>query len=230
MTPRRDKGAGRVARLALLTAIALTIFMAEAQLPPPVPIQGVKLGLANIVTVYAVFVLGPADALMILTARVFLGAVFSGQMMTLLFSLSGGLLAWGAMSLLREAVSEYQLFSRAQVEAADFITENTPADSLFLTAVTHVNPPAVLSGRNILCGPGLYLYYHGVDYTERESQVGRMFQDGEAFETYARVYGVDYVYISQTERSAYAVDMDYFTQNYPLIYDRDGISIFQIPT
>ena len=136
----------------------------------------------------------------------------------------------GAMSLLREAVSEYQLFSRAQVEAADFITENTPADSLFLTAVTHVNPPAVLSGRNILCGPGLYLYYHGVDYTERESQVGRMFQDGEAFETYARVYGVDYVYISQTERSAYAVDMDYFTQNYPLIYDRDGISIFQIPT
>ena len=136
----------------------------------------------------------------------------------------------GAMSLLREAVSEYQLFSRAQVEAADFITENTPADSLFLTAVTHVNPPAVLSGRNILCGPGLYLYYHGVDYTERESQVSRMFQDGDAFETYARVYGVDYVYISQTERSAYAVDMDYFTQNYPLIYDRDGISIFQIPT
>ncbi len=57
--------------------------MAEAQLPTLVPIQGVKLGLANIVTVYAVFALGPGDALLILLSRVFLGAVFSGQMMTL---------------------------------------------------------------------------------------------------------------------------------------------------
>ena len=111
MTPPPDrKGARRVARLALLTAVALTIFMAEAQLPPLVPIQGVKLGLANIVTVYAVFALGPGDALMILFARVFLGAVFSGQMMTLLFSLSGGLLAWGAMCLLRGVLSEKQLW------------------------------------------------------------------------------------------------------------------------
>ena len=96
---RRDRGAGRVARLALLTAIALTIFLVEAQLPAA-PIPGVKLGLANIVTVYAVFALGPRDALMVLCARVFLGAVFSGQMMTLLYSGSGGLLSWLALCLL----------------------------------------------------------------------------------------------------------------------------------
>lgn len=40
--------------LALLAAIALTIFMIEAQIPSPVPIPGVKLGLANIVTVFTV--------------------------------------------------------------------------------------------------------------------------------------------------------------------------------
>ena len=82
-TPPPDKGTRRLTRLALLTAIALTIFMVEAQIPVPIPIPGVKLGLANIVTVYAVFVLGPWDALSILVVRVFLGAVFSGQMMTL---------------------------------------------------------------------------------------------------------------------------------------------------
>ena len=59
----------RVTRMALLTAIALTIFVAEAQLPAPVPIYGVKLGLANIVTVWAVFLLGPLEAAMILLAR-----------------------------------------------------------------------------------------------------------------------------------------------------------------
>ena len=85
------RGAGRLTRLALLTAIALTIFLAEAQLPV-IPIPGVKLGLANIVTVYTMFVLGPGDALLVLSARVFLGAVFSGQMMTLIYSAAGGFL------------------------------------------------------------------------------------------------------------------------------------------
>ena len=94
MTPPPAKGARRLTRLALLTAIALTIFLAEAQLPPLTWVPGIKLGLANIVTVYAMFVLGPADALLILCARVFLGAVFSGQMMTLLYSAAGGLLSW----------------------------------------------------------------------------------------------------------------------------------------
>ena len=117
MTPLPGKGAGRITRLALLAAIALTIFMVEAQLPAPIPIPGVKLGLANIVTVYAVFALGPGDALLILASRVFLGAVFSGQMMTLLYSGAGGLLAWGAMSLLRMGMSRQQIWLCSPVAA-----------------------------------------------------------------------------------------------------------------
>ena len=69
--------------LALLTAIALTIFMVEAQIPALVPIPGIKLGLANIVTVFAVFALGPKDAVLILSARIFLGAVFAGNFSTI---------------------------------------------------------------------------------------------------------------------------------------------------
>ena len=111
---RRDRGAWRVARLALLTAIALTIFLVEAQLPAA-PIPGVKLGLANIVTVYAVFALGPRDALMVLCARVFLGAVFSGQMMTLLYSGSGGLLSWLALCLLCRLLDRKQMWLASPV-------------------------------------------------------------------------------------------------------------------
>ena len=117
MTPPRAKGAKRLTRLALLTAIALSIFMAEAQLPPLVPIQGVKLGLANIVTVYAVFALGAGDALLILAGRVFLGAVFSGQMMTLLYSAGGGVLAWLAMVLLSRLLTQRQIWLCSPVAA-----------------------------------------------------------------------------------------------------------------
>ena len=66
MTRRPARGARRLTLLALFTAIALTIFMVEAQIPVPIPIPGVKLGLANIVTVYVMFVLGPGDALLVL--------------------------------------------------------------------------------------------------------------------------------------------------------------------
>ena len=110
------RGAGRLTRLALLTAIALTIFLAEAQLPV-IPIPGVKLGLANIVTVYTMFVLGPGDALLVLSARVFLGAVFSGQMMTLLYSAAGGLLSWCVLCLLGRLLTERQIWLASPVAA-----------------------------------------------------------------------------------------------------------------
>lgn len=104
--------------MALLTAIALTIFLVEAQLPNPIPIYGAKLGLANIVTVYAVFALGPAQAAMILLCRIFLGSVFSGQMMTFFYSLAGGALCLGVMVPLRRALSRKQLWVASVLGAA----------------------------------------------------------------------------------------------------------------
>ena len=117
MTRPPAKGARRITLLALLTAIALTIFMVEAQIPAPIPIPGVKLGLANIITSYAMYVLGPADTLLILVSRVFLGAVFSGQMMTLLYSLGGGLCCYAAMLVLRKVISKDYLWLSSAISA-----------------------------------------------------------------------------------------------------------------
>ena len=134
----------------------------------------------------------------------------------------------GLLSMGREAISGYQLFSEKQVAAAEFIAENTPPESVFLTATSHTNPVCVLAGRNIVCGSSLYLYFHGVDYTQRENQVRLMLESGAAFDIYARNLGVDYVYIGQNEYANYDVDYDYFAENYPLIYEENNISIFQI--
>ncbi len=82
---------------ALLTAIALTIFVIEMHIPLSVGIPGVKLGLSNIVTVSAVFLLGPVDAAGILFARILLGGIFTGQIMALWYSLAGGLLCYLSM-------------------------------------------------------------------------------------------------------------------------------------
>ncbi|MBQ6207913.1 MAG: Gx transporter family protein, partial [Oscillospiraceae bacterium] len=102
--------ARRLTENALLTAVALILFTVEAQIPLPVPIPGVKLGLANIVTVWAVCMLGPADALCILLCRIFLGAVFAGNMSVLLYSLSGGLFSLCVLLLLRRVTTRNQLW------------------------------------------------------------------------------------------------------------------------
>ena len=100
----------KLTRLALLTAIALTIFMVEAQIPALLPIPGIKLGLANIVTVFAVFALGPGDAVLILAARIFLGAVFAGNFSTIFYSAAGGGLAIALTILLRRVLTKKQLW------------------------------------------------------------------------------------------------------------------------
>ena len=139
--PQNKNLTHRVTRMALLTAIALTIFMAEAQIPNPIPIPGVKLGLANIVTVYAMFVLGPADTLMILVSRVFLGSVFSGQMMIFFYSLAGGLVCYIAMLGLRRVLTKQQIWVCSAVGgvchnigqlAAAILIARTPALVVYL--------------------------------------------------------------------------------------------------
>ena len=99
----------RTVFLALLTAIALTIFMVEAQIPIPIP--GVKLGLANIVTLFALYLLGPWDALIILLLRCSLGCILTGQPSTFLYSITGGILSLLVMLLLKNMTTEHQIFA-----------------------------------------------------------------------------------------------------------------------
>lgn len=83
----------KIVVLALFTAIALTIFMIESQIPPLVPIPGIKLGLANIVTVFVVFAIGSKEGAAVLFCRIFLGAVFAGNFSTIFYSAAGGLMS-----------------------------------------------------------------------------------------------------------------------------------------
>ena len=86
--------------LALLAAIALTIFMIEAQIPSPVPIPGVKLGLANVITLVVLLRYRARDAVAVLLLRILLGSIFTGALVGMIYSLCGGLLCFAGMALL----------------------------------------------------------------------------------------------------------------------------------
>ncbi len=86
----------RLTRCAVLTALALALSVAEGLVPLTIliPLPGLRLGLANLVTVYALAALGGGEALLILLARCLLGALLGGNLAALAFSLAGGLLAF----------------------------------------------------------------------------------------------------------------------------------------
>ena len=92
----------RLTRCAVLTALALAISVCEGLVPLSVliPLPGLRLGLANLVTVYALCRLSGRDALGILVSRCLLGAGVGGNLTAPALSLSGGLLALGTMWLL----------------------------------------------------------------------------------------------------------------------------------
>ena len=122
--PARQKGAyfmqttKRLAVCGILTAAALTIFVLEAQLPPLVPVPGIKPGLANIVTLFALVFLCPRDAFLILLARTLLGAFLVGNPSILLYSLSGGLVCLGAETLLVRLCGQRQIWAVSAAGAA----------------------------------------------------------------------------------------------------------------
>ena len=134
--------------MAMLTAVALIIFVVEAQIPALVPIPGIKLGLSNIITVFAVFMLGSWEAALILAARIFLGAVFAGNFSTIFYSGAGGACAIGVTILLRRWLKPDQLWvagclgavahSVGQMAAA-ILLSGTPGLAIYLPVMVAIS-------------------------------------------------------------------------------------------
>ena len=86
----------KIALIGLLAALSLGIYAVEA-LVPVSSIGGVKLGLANVVTLTAMTLVGRVEAGFVLGVRIVLAAAFYGTFISFAFSLCGGVLAYAAM-------------------------------------------------------------------------------------------------------------------------------------
>lgn len=100
----------KLTTLALFTALAMIIFAVESAIPPIIPIPGIKLGLANIITLVLLRNYSPGETLMVLLMRVFLSAFLFGQAMSLLYSLAGGLLCFGVIFLVNSLLKGHYIY------------------------------------------------------------------------------------------------------------------------
>ncbi|GAA6491986.1 MAG TPA: Gx transporter family protein [Candidatus Bariatricus faecipullorum] len=92
----------RAAYLGIFTALALIFSYVESLVPLPVGIPGVKLGLANLVVVVALYKLKTGEALAISVIRILVSGFFFSSLAAILYSLAGGLLSFAVMFLARK--------------------------------------------------------------------------------------------------------------------------------
>ncbi|MCX7615165.1 MAG: Gx transporter family protein [Clostridiales bacterium] len=106
---KNSLNASKIALFAILTALALALSLLEQMIPLGmiIPIPGIRLGLSNIITMFAIFYLGAYPALLILLCRIFLLLLLSGNVSSFFLSLCGGLLALLVMFFLKRWAGRY---------------------------------------------------------------------------------------------------------------------------
>ena len=137
--------------------------------------------------------------------------------------LSAGLSVW------RECVSDYVAFSAWSVEAGEFARDQTEEDAVYLTGTQHLNPVLSIGGKTIVCGPDLWLYWHGFNTRNRQYEIQQFFEDPENHPEIPQKYGVSYIYVSSYERSSYDVDTDALERNYIRVFENPEAVIYRIP-
>lgn len=129
----------------------------------------------------------------------------------------------------REYVSDYELYSEAYVELAEWVEENTEPTDLILTATNHNNAVAALTGRSIVCGSSTFLYYHGLDYGQAEADVSELYQNPDSRDALINQYGIRYIVIGSNEQSTYSIpDLQDWISSSNVVYDQDGIVVLAV--
>ena len=109
----------RLVLLAMLTAVAMILSYVESLLPS-VGIPGVKMGLANIAVIFALFRFGWKEAAALSLVRVVLVSLLFGSVSAMLYSLAGAVLSLAVMALLRRI----DRFSTVGVSVAGGVAHN----------------------------------------------------------------------------------------------------------
>ena len=90
----------KIARMGLLTALALILSYVESLIPAFVAVPGVKMGLANIVVVFALYTLGPGEAAIVSIIRVLLSSLLFGSILSLSYSDAGAIISLLSMIIM----------------------------------------------------------------------------------------------------------------------------------
>lgn len=137
-------------------------------------------------------------------------------------SMFGSVLTFG-----RELVSNYIQWNSSDIALAAYVDENTEPDALFLTSDSHLCPVFSLAGRQILCGSGSFVYYHGMDYSAEYAAMAALYEHPDA--EMLKLWDIDYAVFDSSVYSRFpAADEGWYAANETLWYKNEGCRVYKI--
>lgn len=110
----------KISLCAILISLSLVLSYVERLIPALIAVPGVKLGLANIAIMFALYKIGTKEAFLISILRVFLSSILFGTIISLVYSFAGALVSFVAMALLKKV----RIFSTVAVSIVGGVLHN----------------------------------------------------------------------------------------------------------
>ncbi|WP_398506826.1 Gx transporter family protein [Thermoanaerobacterium thermosaccharolyticum] len=123
--------AKKIVYISMLVSQALVLNIIESFIPVPIPVPGIKIGLANIVTLVTILMFGFKDSLIVVVLRTLLAQLLVGNITAFLFSVSGGILSACIMYIVYKRYSRY--FSLVGVSVFGSVAHNV--GQLFVASI-----------------------------------------------------------------------------------------------
>ena len=122
--------------------------------------------------------------------------------------------------------NKYQVFDSNAIGFAELVREKTEPRALIIHAPVH-NHPVFLTGRRSLMGYPGHIWTHGLDYTQRESEIRRIYAGGSDAGLLLQKYGVQYAVVGPHEHYLMTVN-DHFFERFQLIGEVGGYRLYKI--
>jgi len=142
------------------------------------------------------------------------------------------LVASGVLSLMQFLPPQgpaYVWFSAEEVQLAAQVRRETPPKAVFVTGEEPTNPIADLAGRPVLMSYPGWLWSYGINYTQREADLARIYQGGSQALALLRRYHADYVVIGPSERATLRPNTDYFNTEFRLALHTPTYDVYAVP-
>ncbi len=134
--------------------------------------------------------------------------------------------ATGIIALQYENHNWSRVFTSDEIAAADFVRQNTGPRALFVTAPVYNQPVVCLAGRAGMLGNSMWLSSHGYEFRERESDVRRIYAGTRDARDLLRYYEVDYIYLSNEEKSLLNANESFLQNNFVVVYRNSVVTIY----
>lgn len=124
--------------------------------------------------------------------------------------------------------NKYQVFDRNGISFAEIVKSQTEPRALIVHAPVH-NSPVFLTGRRSLMGYPGHIWTHGLEFSQRESEIKRIYAGAPDADRLLQHYGIEYAVISPHERNVMSVNEQFFSR-FPKVGEVGEYRLYKIET